>query len=664
MPVHKYSKIQYKMYVLPVPVLMGLEKLTHHQELLKKGLLQEWTPDMEGRIIFVSHQWLGYEHPDPDGKHLAALQQLLKELMEGKIHKVETSWRGQLVSKNTCTVTAREWAAALPHMFIWMDYSGIPQVREETGDQDFEASPAAACNLSSSSDVDFGVMTKQSSTTSMNYTDLNRLVNLSASTDAATVVTRSSCSSAASSDHRFSKESSSILADLKRAIDSIPGYVERSSLMLVLVPPCEHSDTSQICNFSTWRSRGWCRVEFMAAHLSRKGINVMIDHGGSNPCFVFPFDALTLPAGRGNFSCCALNHSYNGVAIPCDKANLQPVIEGMVQRKVRHLKMSGQRERSLFYGAMRNRFLDGLPSSHELAQTRMQLASMQPHGPLAAAKIKERLAWNLDDDQAGLETGWSLLMCAALADDYETVRHLLKLGLPGINKGLKQPWPDLGCAPAGLTPLMAAMAFARFEIVEALLAAGANPHATDNDGRKIDAFSLACVWGRAENIEKWLEKFPGWNLERREGSVGATPLHAAVAYPAVSTPALKVLLAAGADPHARAHGGWGALNFVASKDDSDPEAVRLLLAAGVDVNRRTRPGSAKWKATLLACRSAYKLGMHDPLVDRFASVGGDTALHSAYIEGHSEIIQILKDAGADDELKNKMGQKPKDMMAS
>jgi len=639
---------------------------------------------MEGRTIFVSHQWLGYDHPDPDGSHLAELQQLLTDLMSGKIPKVESSWNQQIVTKKTITLTAKEWAAALPHMFIWIDYAGIPQVRAEPE----EASPVArklSGKLSASSIDSLPKTTRssmasnpdemtrctdgmeiieKSSSMSVGNADLGRSLSTElVSKRSSNGSTAASVSSVASSDHRFRPEPSSIAADLKKAIDSIPGYVERSSLMLVLVPPCSHADTSLTCNFSTWRSRGWCRVEFMAAHLSRKGINVMIHRGGSNPYFVFPVDALNLPAGRGHFSCCALGHSLNGKSIPCDKANLEPIIDGMVRRKMRHLQLSGQREPSLFHAAMNKRFLDGLTSQEEMAESRLQVASMQPCGPLAVEKLKEKLSWQPEDEVASLKTGWTLLMCAAMANDLEAVRHILKGGHADVNRGFRQPWPELSCAPSGLTPIMAAMAFSGFEIVEELLSANADPRATDNDGRGLDAFILACVFGRADNLEKWLQRFPKWDLERRTSSVGATAFHAAAAYPPSSAPSLSILLKARADPHTGAHAGWNALNFAVQKDDSDPEAVRLLLDAGLDVNRQSQPITAKWKATHVACRSAYRLGKRTALLDLFANVEGDTALHNAYATGHSEIIELLKANGADEELQNKLGLKPKDMMA-
>ena len=44
-----------------------------------------YTPDKEGKILFISHQWLGFSHPDPQFDQLPALQRLIFRLMEGKI---------------------------------------------------------------------------------------------------------------------------------------------------------------------------------------------------------------------------------------------------------------------------------------------------------------------------------------------------------------------------------------------------------------------------------------------------------------------------------------------------------------------------------------------------------------------------------------------------
>ena len=46
-------------------------------------------------------------------------------------------------------------------------------------------------------------------------------------------------------------------AELMDAVNSIPSYVERAALVLVLAPPCVHANTGKVCNYKTWRQRGW-----------------------------------------------------------------------------------------------------------------------------------------------------------------------------------------------------------------------------------------------------------------------------------------------------------------------------------------------------------------------------------------------------------------------
>lgn len=49
--------------------------------LLRKGLLHPWAPGMS--VIFVSHQWLGKAHPDPEGRHAAVLRGTLEGVLDG-----------------------------------------------------------------------------------------------------------------------------------------------------------------------------------------------------------------------------------------------------------------------------------------------------------------------------------------------------------------------------------------------------------------------------------------------------------------------------------------------------------------------------------------------------------------------------------------------------
>jgi hypothetical protein len=94
---------------------------------------------------------------------------------------------------------------------------------------------------------------------------------------------------------------------LGKAVQSIPAYIERSSLIVALVPPCKHADrVDEVCDQSSWRGRGWCRVEFLGATLVRSTVSVMlVEDALGTPSFVLPTDSLLLPVGHGTYTCCA-----------------------------------------------------------------------------------------------------------------------------------------------------------------------------------------------------------------------------------------------------------------------------------------------------------------------------------------------------------------------
>ena len=56
-PTENMMKTRYPMFVLPVKVLLSLERLLPHQDMLKQGLLLPYNQfSMKGRIMFISHQ--------------------------------------------------------------------------------------------------------------------------------------------------------------------------------------------------------------------------------------------------------------------------------------------------------------------------------------------------------------------------------------------------------------------------------------------------------------------------------------------------------------------------------------------------------------------------------------------------------------------------------
>ena len=54
------SDAHYDMFVIPVTTLLAMSELAPHQDMLKSGQLVRVTPEHIGKIIFVSHEWSGY----------------------------------------------------------------------------------------------------------------------------------------------------------------------------------------------------------------------------------------------------------------------------------------------------------------------------------------------------------------------------------------------------------------------------------------------------------------------------------------------------------------------------------------------------------------------------------------------------------------------------
>jgi hypothetical protein len=86
---------------------------------------------------------------------------------------------------------------------------------------------------------------------------------------------------------------------LSRSVESLPAYIELSRMMLVLSPLTEHQDRKdEIVDWASWRQRGWCRLELLAAKLSRNDTQVLVvrDRRGKLE-FMSPLDEVLLPPG-------------------------------------------------------------------------------------------------------------------------------------------------------------------------------------------------------------------------------------------------------------------------------------------------------------------------------------------------------------------------------
>jgi len=248
------------------------------------------------------------------------------------------------------------------------------------------------------------------------------------------------------------------------------------------------------------------------------------------------------------------------------------------------------------------------------------------------------------------------LVEAAKSRDHQQVRVLLRQRADVNVRALD-----------GSTPLLWAAHWNDLETARALVKAGADVNAANEF--QMTALSLACTNGSAPLIELLLT---AGAIVNRPIATGETPLMTCatsgsvdgvrrlVAYgadvnwaqPSQRQTALMwaaaehhssvvaALLEAGADPRARTKKGFTALHFAAR--EGDLESSRLLLAAGVDVNIRSRP-DPKRQARFVGDDLGAGVGM------RAADDGSDgsTPLLVASVRGHVPLALFLLEQGAD-----------------
>ena len=135
---------------------------------------------------------------------------------------------------------------------------------------------------------------------------------------------------------------------------------------------------------------------------------------------------------------------------------------------------------------------------------------------------------------------------------------------------------DAGLA-GGRTPLIAASRQGHVEVVEVLLAAGADVHAKDGEGRD------ALMWASAGDYRRIVKTL----LANRASPKATHRLGNTALILARSADVAHLLLAAGAEVNARCHAGNTALMY-ASYGEID--LVGALLAAGADPDIKNNDG--------------------------------------------------------------------------
>lgn len=199
------------MWVMKVQDFLSIElPLPKHEELLEMGLLHE--RQVNFYCIFISHQWLDFSHPDPEGRQQRVLQECLGKICHEKLtvtNDASSQFYGEV---KTLSSSQR---AKIRNGYLWLDWISIPQI------ETYGSAP---------DDDEIAIEKRERSSRTFAYTYKSP-----------------------SHPQRISDQEEFIL--------SIPSFVQACQVFVALCPPLQHLDDGQICNYCTWLGRGWCRAE-------------------------------------------------------------------------------------------------------------------------------------------------------------------------------------------------------------------------------------------------------------------------------------------------------------------------------------------------------------------------------------------------------------------
>ena len=99
-----------------------------HQDLRERGELIRWIDlSYDAHIIFFSHEWVGWSHPEPQGVQLKTFLDVMEKLHSGKISRVEMTLFHTLMYKQNQVTTSETWKEMLETAYVWIDWSSMPQ---------------------------------------------------------------------------------------------------------------------------------------------------------------------------------------------------------------------------------------------------------------------------------------------------------------------------------------------------------------------------------------------------------------------------------------------------------------------------------------------------------------------------------------------------------
>ena len=217
---------------------------------------------------------------------------------------------------------------------------------------------------------------------------------------------------------------------------------------------------------------------------------IVVKGGECEPFMISPMKTMARPPGSGEFTCCVRSHKMTNPddgserEIACDKVKIGELTWTMLQSKLSFLLGDGQIKEYRLWLALVPHFMQGMPSEKTALKRSRSSVSPEEH---KATSTKNFLAayhfQTVKDEEGRSGSGMTPLMHAVMVGNVEVVEELLAQGA-NVKNALREFETTLGC-DIGFTALHFAVAVCPTRVVEmvtVLLRAGADANEPSKSG--------------------------------------------------------------------------------------------------------------------------------------------------------------------------------------
>lgn len=401
---------------------------------------------------------------------------------------------------------------------------------------------------------------------------------------------------------------------------------------MILCAAVEHVNGS-ILSYSSWATRGWCRLELMARQLKREDGYIITVQAPKNPSLAWNYVGAGQAPGQGSFS------------FEEDKIEVGGVVLEMLWRKLQQLLERQEVLKFRFLLNIHQKYLEGLglaPIESLVPGFGTEINPVErPESFLVARFLHENLFKDVVERDAA---GWTPLCYAAIKGDPFLVSALLR-SRADANDRITRKTHDL---PKNCPVLSVAAAYQNNEVMQVLLAAQAKVSA--RCGYRGTALHWAASSGNVSGIRMLLEHKGDLSLRCLPGS---SALKSACAQNRVA--AIRELLKHGMSIRYCLH---TALLFF-----GDASTVSCLVEASADVNEQLKVPACKtgWWALLKVLRLQHHL-KPSALTYLAYHHHNATPLMFSILTGKYDAAALLLEAGARWELRNGRGKTASDFL--